>query len=544
MENFFTKHKKYFIGIGIVLVIYILYFHNINAYKLMDVDETRYVDMAAKMFQKRDFLTLYLNGEYFFEKPPLFFWIENLSFAIFGTISEWSARVPVSIQSLLAAAAVYFASAKVISKKFGIMAALILATGLEFIILSKVAMLDMLLTSCVTLSIYSGLTTFFVKDNHKKYFWWLFYIFSGLAVMAKGIPGFVVPFGVMFFCGLYTKKFREFFKPVFFIPGVILFLLIVLPWHITMFHLHDPLFFQEYIMKHHIARFFGSDVINRERPFYYYFLTILWGLFPWIFSLFAMLFDKIKVIRYKAYNELTNTQKFIALNIIGAIFVFAFFTSSGTKLITYILPIYPFLAVILAGYWNEEKISGAFKISAGLLNFILLLTGVTAIFVGLFLPHQLYNDIKELQFLAIVPFITAGVLAFYYLRKNDKTKLFAVYSILMIILAGFGAYHFFNIDYKFGQNDLMNFAQYAKNTNQQIAGFHCSRKYSLLYYSGQDKAELIEKNNFEKLKSLAASNDQIVITVLNKELSEIKKHIDYTIILQGRRYSIIKPKKE
>ena len=175
--NFFTKYKKYFIGIGIVLAVYILYFHNIWAYKLMDVDETRYIDMARRMFYKKDFLTLYLNGEYFFEKPPLYFWLESLSFAIFRTVSEWSGRIPISIQSLLAAVAVYFVSAKVVSKKFGLMAALILATGLEFIILSKVAMLDMLLTSCITISTFSGLMTFFEEEKNKKHFWCILYIF-------------------------------------------------------------------------------------------------------------------------------------------------------------------------------------------------------------------------------------------------------------------------------------------------------------------------------------------------------------------------------
>lgn len=539
--NFFTKYKKYFIGIGIVLAVYILYFHNIWAYKLMDVDETRYIDMARRMFYKKDFLTLYLNGEYFFEKPPLYFWLESLSFAIFRTVSEWSGRIPISIQSLLAAVAVYFVSAKVVSKKFGLMAALILATGLEFIILSKVAMLDMLLTSCITISTFSGLMTFFAEEKHKKYFWWIFYIFSGLAVMAKGIPGFVVPFGVMFFCGLYTKQFKQFFKPIFFIPGIILFSAIVLPWHIVMFNLHDPLFFNEYIMKHHIARFLGSDVINRERPFYFYFLAVLWGFFPWIFSFFAMLFDKLKGVRYKSYDELSKTQKYITLNIIGAIFTFAFFTSSGTKLITYILPLYPFLAVILAGYWNDEKSTKSFKISCILLNFVLLLTGITAIFIGLFLPEQLYSDIKELQFLAIVPFLIAGLLAVIYLRKNDKTKLFAVYSILMIIMSGFGAHHFFNINYKFGQNDLMNFAEYAKNTQEPIVAFHCGRKYSLLYYSGQDKIKLIGPPDFEELTNVINKNSNIVITARNKELAEINKHINYKIILQGRRYSLIKP---
>ena len=106
-------------------------------YALMDVDETRYVSMARDMFHSKDFLTLYLNGEYFFEKPPLYFWGECVSFAIFGKINEFTARFPVALYGTLSALLVYFTGKKIVSRRFGFISALILATTLEFVMLAK-----------------------------------------------------------------------------------------------------------------------------------------------------------------------------------------------------------------------------------------------------------------------------------------------------------------------------------------------------------------------------------------------------------------------
>ena len=80
-----------------------------------------------------------------------------------------------------------------------------------------------------------------------------FYIFSGFVILAKGIPAVVIPWGMMFFVGLWKKNLREFFKKEYFGIGIILFLLIALPWHIAMYKAHGFEFIKEYIIKHHFT---------------------------------------------------------------------------------------------------------------------------------------------------------------------------------------------------------------------------------------------------------------------------------------------------
>ena len=192
--NFIKAHKDLFTFLGLVVICYFVFFFNIGNYALMDVDETRYVSMARDMFHSKDFLTLYLNGDYFFEKPPLYFWGECLSFAIFGKINEFTARFPVALYASLSTFLVYFVGKRVVSRRFGFISAVILATTLEFVILAKFAILDIVVTTCVGFSVMFGMLSQFAR--RKGLYWYLFYAFSGFAVMAKGIPGFIVPFAV------------------------------------------------------------------------------------------------------------------------------------------------------------------------------------------------------------------------------------------------------------------------------------------------------------------------------------------------------------
>ena len=74
---------------------------------------------------------------------------------------------------------------------------------------------------------------------------------------------------------------------------LILFLVIVLPWHLIMLDKYNPLFFNEYIVKHHLARFLGADSIHRQRPFWYFIPVLLWGTLPYAASFIALIIEKI-----------------------------------------------------------------------------------------------------------------------------------------------------------------------------------------------------------------------------------------------------------
>lgn len=540
IKNFVLKHPELFTILGLTILFYFIFFHNIWAYALMDVDESRYVSMSKDMFHTKDFLTLYLNKQFFFEKPPLYFWGECLSFAFWGRVTEFTARFPVALDGMLCCFTVYFLGKRIISRGYGVVSSLIFATSLEFLILAKFAILDIVVATCIGFSLCFGIFTNFCQEKHKKYCWWLFYIFSGLAVMAKGIPGFVIPFGSMFFISLYSKNFKEIFKPLYFIPGIILFLLITLPWHIIMLKMHDPMFFDEYIVKHHIERFIGGNELGREQPFYFYILTLLWGFFPWIFSVLAVFIRKI-VKKDFVFKNVTNTQRFLVYNGIITLFILAFFSASDTKLITYILPIYGSLACLGGYIWTRYIEKGEYSriinTTVYILGGVFILASIIALFTPLYLPAQLNSDIASAKPLCISLLFIAGLASIIFAKKEKYIGVFFTYVLFMLILSAFGTEKFFEIDYKFGQDDLMRFAEYAKVHNKTLTAYKFDRKYSLIFYSGQP-VEYGLFYNIEDLKNELKEQNNLVI-VQYKHMNKDFKNLNYKVIDKGRKYMLI-----
>lgn len=552
-----NKYTEALTIIGLGLLFYFIFFHDIGTYSLMDVDETRYVAMARDMFHSKDFMTLYLNGQYFFEKPPLYFWQECLSFALWGKVNEWTARFPVALLGFGFSFVVYFVSKLWVNRRFAVFTSLILATSLEFIMLSKYAILDIVLTFYIGLALVSYFSVYFCKEKNKKYYWWAFYIFSGLAVMSKGIPGIAVPFGVVFFTSIMAKKFKEVFKPLFIIPGLILFSLIVLPWHILMFKIHDPLFFNEYIVKHHLHRFLNTanNEIGRKQPFHYYFIVVLWGFIPWIFSLIAVFIDKVKNWKKLAYvekaknfdfNNMDNTHKALALCWVSVFWIMLFYSSSSTKLATYILPVYYPLAIITGLVWKDyvdrkfhEK---SINISVKIFGWFCVIGGIAAMFTPLYLPAQLNYDISEIRWFSLICLLVLGVGTLLFVKYKKYIGVFMLYVLFMAVISAFATEEFFEVDYKFGQEDLVEFAKYAKDYDYTISANGMDRKYSLLYYNDEEVDYNPHDSDYNIIKE-DLKKDKNVVIIKNKVLEEVQQKVDFEIVKKGRRYTMIKGKK-
>ncbi|MBP3820103.1 glycosyltransferase family 39 protein [bacterium] len=498
-----------------VFVFILTYLVSLHSYPLLDVDETRYVDMAKKMLNTNDYMTLYLNGEYFFEKPPLFFWLECLSFKIFG-VSEFSARFPIVMLSLLPLGLLFGLCNKIKGFLFAFITTIILMTTLEYALITKIAILDSVLSSFCVSSVLSYFYTFFVEDKNKKWFWLLSYIFMGLAVLAKGIPGFVIPVGTIFISTIIFKTYKETLKSLLY--GIPIFLLIALPWHILMLKTYPGIFYQEYIYKHHILRFLGSEVIHRNEPWYFYILTLIWGLIP-----HTIMFFGIKNIKM---------DKFLSLNLIAALTTLVFFSLSGAKLITYILPIYPFIAVIIAQIWCHyiEKDNKLIKMSLLILNSILVFGALVFPFVAMYV----FKVKLDYMYLVLVALF---IVSFYLLSciiKNKRFTSFVLQSVFFALLLGSETPLAYNVDYSFGQNDLLKFAKIAKENKFTISAYKTGTRYSLLYYSDLPQIVFKNEDNQDWLNEELKKKNNILI-MRNRDIE------NYPVKIKNRgvKYSII-----
>ncbi|MBS4760224.1 MAG: glycosyltransferase family 39 protein [Clostridium sp.] len=542
--NFVKTHREIFALAGLLVLCYFLYFFSMGHYSLIDVDETRYVTMSRNMFYTKDYLTLFLNGDFFFEKPPLYFWLETLSFMIFKHVSEVTARIPVALTATYGVFLTYFLGKRICSKKYGIVCAVILATCFEYVVLARVAILDMLLSVCIASSAFAGIYTLFCRDNYKKYFWWLAYIMAGFGVLAKGIPGVAVPALTIFFSYLVARKWKELFKPLYIIPGLLFFFIVSLPWHVVMLNLHGQAFFHEYIFKHHIERFVNSHELGRKQPFYYFIPVFFLGFMPWIFSFISQLvvcFKKHfkKTEEYTArFNDLQRLEQFVVLNVIFFLVVFIFFSAASTKLPTYILPAMFPAALILGKFWFDyiwkDENERAVNISTLVLNFAFIATAIGLFVAPSFVREADRAGLLAMQIPGVIVILASVLLNSFAVFKDKKLLHFLGIAGFMAVLSMFSTKYIFPYVLSFQQNQLIEYSKMAKVEGKRLASWGFGKKYSLLYY-GAGEVDFLGKADPASLEL----NPKTYLIIENKKGEEFSKYFDYEVLKKGTKYSLI-----
>ena len=307
-----------------------------------------------------------------------------------------------------------------------------------------------------------------------------------------------------------------------------------------MLKMYGSLFFNEYIIKHHLARFLGSSVINREQPWYFYLIVLFWGFLPWIISVVSVLIRKI-IKRDLKLTDLTIYRRFVLYNGIIFLFTLFFFSISGTKLITYILPLYPPLAC-LAGYiWTNYVERGEYSRvinkTVYIIGCIFTLAGLAAIFTQYYLPSQLNSDISGAKPLCVILVLFMGIGAIIFTKKRIYIGTFFVYVIFMACLSAFGTEKLFEVDYKFGQDELMKYAQYADEHNKSITCYQFDQKYSLIFYSN----ESVEYGDSFKINDLRRelNTPNNLVIIQRKDVTKQIAKLPFKIIYKGRKYWLI-----
>lgn len=161
-----------------------LLFFNLGKGSLWDWDEAIYASVAKEMLQDGDYVSLHLNGNDWPEKPPLMIWCIAASYWLLG-INEFSARLPVAVFGLLNVLLIYFIGNRFFNHWIGLLSALFLVSCLHFLILSRMAMLDVPLTFFI-----SAASCLFWLGREKPVYFIPAGVAVGMAVMTKSLVGF------------------------------------------------------------------------------------------------------------------------------------------------------------------------------------------------------------------------------------------------------------------------------------------------------------------------------------------------------------------
>lgn len=561
--EFINKHPEIScVGLLTVACLFFLFF-GLGFYPLIDVDETRYAVMARDLFNSTDWNSLMLNGVPFLEKPPLYFWFVGASVKLFNSFNPFAVRLPIAIMTSFLVFFTYFIGKRVISRKFGVISAITMLSSAFFLILAHVAIIDMVLTVLMTSAIYFGFLTHFCKEDNKEYYWFLFYLFMGLGFLAKGILALAIPIVIIFTCNLLTKTLKDIFKPINLIPGLIAFFALIIPWHFLMYQKYGFEFINQYFLIHHFGRLMGSEYIGREHPFWYFIPVFLAGFMPWTFVFIGYITNSFKKLsaKYKAaegnwVNKLSNLvrienneQKFILFSAVSFAIIFLVFSSSSTKLPTYILPAFPFAAILMGHFWwtSDEKNENQQLIhnSTMLLAIIFLVVAIGGSLSYYFLPDELKSQMVLMLDFAIIGLYLLGVFLFYRINTKRALSIFAGYILTMIFIITLAVNQIFTFVYNGGENEIVDYSSYCSNNlaKTQLVTFDFAVKPSVLInYHG--KVDFVTDPDFKKLDEiLAYKKGPTFVIVKNKNFKNdpaYKEKLDkrLKVIQIGDRYSL------
>jgi len=391
----------------IVAVICTLFFAFLGSARLWDRDEARNATCAKEMFLRGDVIVPTFNGELRAHKPALLYWIMMIMYSIFG-VSEFSARAGSALLGLWTCLVTYHLGRRLIAGSGGFWSALVLATMILFAVSARSATPDAALVFFSTLGLAAfawgyfshprplfgiGRTEKVVAGCSGAYencrsspparvpwrYALLAYTALGLAVLAKGPVGVILPVAVMglfllvefqrpitgetrFETGTWQKilgwgvAFAKLFSPksawqavrwMRLGPGLLLTAAVALPWYVLVNIRTDGAFLEEFILRHHLQRAL-TPLEGHHGPLFYYPLALLIGTFPW-----SILLVPCGLFWYQVSKEDPSRRPVVNFLLIWIFVYLVIFTLAQTKLPSYVLPAYPAAALFVGNFLSH-----------------------------------------------------------------------------------------------------------------------------------------------------------------------------------------------
>jgi 4-amino-4-deoxy-L-arabinose transferase-like glycosyltransferase len=300
-------------------------------------DEGRYVGVAWEMAHSGNWLTPTLDGMPFFHKPPLFYWLTAAALDAFGPV-EWAARLASVGSAGLAVVALYLFVRRWLGNAPARWSAFVLASQPMYFAAAQFANLDMLVASCIAAAVLLAAHAALQFESAAPYRRPLAaaYVAVALGVLAKGLIGLVLPCLVLLVWLASAARWRS-VRALLWWPGLGLAALVAAPWMAAMQQRHAG-FLNYFIVVQHFERY-AQTGFNSVEPAWFYVpvlavLTLPWS--PWLLR---------GVGRSPAAAADPARLRALAWSWLGVVVVF--FSVPQSKLIGYILPALPPLALLV-----------------------------------------------------------------------------------------------------------------------------------------------------------------------------------------------------
>lgn len=347
------KHRAAGIALLLAIVLAGVWFGGLGYRKLIKSDEGRYAEIPREMVATGDWTTPRLNDLKYFEKPPLQYWATAAAYEAFG-VSEWTSRLWTALTGFLGVFVVGYTATRLYDSRAGLFAATVVASSLAYVLLAHFNTLDMGLTFfmtvtlCATLLARAARAGVDLPEAHccsppdqarSQATRWMLAAWAAmaLAVLSKGPVAAVLSGGALV---VYLLATRDWALLRMLVPlrGLAIFLVIAAPWFIAVSRA-NPEFARFFFIHEHVERFLTTEA-RRPGPLWYFIPVLVVGLLPWL-----TLACRAVVAAWRAPARARFSPERLLLAWLFVVFVF--FSLSGSKLPSYILPMFPALALLI-----------------------------------------------------------------------------------------------------------------------------------------------------------------------------------------------------
>lgn len=324
-------------AIAALIAIVVLYLAMLGSYGLMEPDEGRYAEIPREMMEAGDYITPRLNYVKYFEKPPMLYWMVSASFAAFGQ-NEFAARLPGALCALACAGVAWALGRRMFGRTAGLLGGIVTATSLLHFGVGRIVLTDMPLTLFMTAAVAAHWYAMTAESaGERRASAAIFWASMALGTLTKGLVANVLPCGAVVLYALLTRSTRGIraeLSPI----GIALFAAIAVPYFYTVCKV-NPEFFDFFFIREHFLRY-TTTVHNRYEPVWFFLPLLPAGMMPWtgwLPSIFA---------RGSALRD-ARTRGAAGYLLMWCALVLGFFSMSSSKLIPYIAPCVPPLAVLI-----------------------------------------------------------------------------------------------------------------------------------------------------------------------------------------------------
>jgi 4-amino-4-deoxy-L-arabinose transferase-like glycosyltransferase len=373
----------------LMLIGWLGYGWNLGNIGLVDETEPLFAEASRQMFVTGDWITPFFNGQTRFDKPALIYWCQAIAYAIIG-VNEWAVRLPSAIAAIAVIGLAFYTVQWHLGKQdaaeqlerptrryvTAALASAVLALNPEMIVWGRTGVSDMLLTGCIA----SALLCFFLGYANQQgkseavsqsFFpnkWYLAcYVLIAGAILTKGPVGLVLPGLVILAFLLYLGNFWQVLREMRPLIGLLMIFGLSVPWYGLVIWRNGWNYINSFFGYHNVERF--TEVVNgHAAPWYFYFVVVLLGFAPYSVYLPAALAR----LKFWQRSQWRTQERFQQLGLFAAIWffvVFGFFTIAVTKLPSYVLPLMPAAAILVALLWSDYLPAPAASISRSPFSF-------------------------------------------------------------------------------------------------------------------------------------------------------------------------------